>query len=110
MERKTHEVRSFYCRVLRNRDHGNVVLSGLKDSAGKGWARGFFCIHAKVEFRGNSSVTHKDFNHHYAKHQCTTAEDCAVRGSWVDTPACRPHEALQGHSRTRNPQTDIEEL
>ncbi|CAE7399305.1 unnamed protein product [Symbiodinium sp. CCMP2456] len=84
MERKTHEVRNFYCRIVAKGEHIYLVQSGLKDVNGKG----MFCVRGKAEFRGNSFVQHEDFSKHYNKHRCSGAEYSSVRSSWADKGGC----------------------
>ncbi|CAE7468613.1 unnamed protein product [Symbiodinium necroappetens] len=84
MERKTHEVRNFYCRVVGKNEQIYLVQSGLKDANGKG----VFCVRGKAEFRGNTFVPHEEFSKHYAKHRCSAAEYSSVRSSWVDKGGC----------------------
>ena len=84
MERKTHEVRNFYCRVVCKNEQIYLVQSGLKDANGKG----MFCVLGKAEFRGNTFVPHQDFSKHHAKHRCSAAEYSSVRSSWVDKGGC----------------------
>ena len=84
MERKTHEVRNFHCRVVAKHQHIYLIQSGLKNAAGQG----VFAIRGKAEFRGNTFVPHAEFSKHYTHHRCTAAEYSAVRSSWVDKGGC----------------------
>ena len=78
-ERKTHEVRNFFCQVISKGSHIYLIESGLRDEKN----RAVFKVRAKAEFRGNTFVPHDDFSKHFRQHRCSSEEYDCVRKQWT---------------------------
>lgn len=83
--KKTHEVRNFNCRVVKEGDEIFLVATGVKNSSG----RSLFKVCARVSFGGNTFVPHEEFSKHRTKHCCTPDDYSQVRKHWsTDKGGC----------------------